>query len=141
MALKQAKTDMKRCPVCGRRTYDTEKGCTDKHCPCFNMTWEDYVKTHSLEQYEQDKIDAYNRIETILSNYEWIPVSSGLLPDELKSVQVTYVLGYFSPRPYCNKFAYIENGEWYWAHNAEKVDVTITAWKPNCEPYVGGDNK
>ena len=51
MALKQAKTDMKRCPVCGRRTYDTEKGCTDKHCPCFNMTWEDYLDSRFNNEY------------------------------------------------------------------------------------------
>ena len=52
----------------------------------------------------------------------------------MEDVQVTY-LGYYNEKPYCDAFAYIENGIWYWSADNEKVRVKITAWKKNCEPY------
>lgn len=65
----------------------------------------------------------------------WIPINSGLLPNNMEDVQVTY-LGYYDEKPYCDNFAYIKNGIWYWSANDEKVEVRITAWKKNCEPYI-----
>lgn len=64
----------------------------------------------------------------------WIPVSSGLFPEDGEDVQVTY-LGYYDEQPYCDNFAYITNGIWYWSADDEKVERKITAWKKNCEPY------
>ncbi len=69
-----------------------------------------------------------------MKNNNWIPISSGLFPEDMEDVQVTY-LGYYNEKPYCDAFAYIENGIWYWSADNEKVRVKITAWKKNCEPY------
>lgn len=71
-----------------------------------------------------------------MKNNKWIPISSGLLPKEKEDVQVTYI-GYNNGNPYCNKFAYMVDGEWYWANADDEVKVKITAWKYNCEPYMG----
>lgn len=64
----------------------------------------------------------------------WIPVSSGLFPDDGKDVQVTFI-GYHDQAPHCEGFAYREGGNWYWTVNDGNVKVEITAWKKNCEPY------
>ena len=69
-----------------------------------------------------------------MENNNWIPVSSGLFPDELENVQVTFI-GYNDHVPHCEAFAYRNNKEWYWSLNASEVRVGITAWKKNCEPY------
>lgn len=66
----------------------------------------------------------------------WIPVSSGVLPEEYVDVQVTYI-GYEDHIPYCDEFAYISKGKWYWSSDCTESKVQITAWKPNCEPYKG----
>lgn len=71
-----------------------------------------------------------------MKNNDWIPVSSGKLPNDMKTIQVTY-LGYNDNKPYCDEFAYIKNGSWYWKDDAEKVTVKITAWKTLCTPYTG----
>lgn len=68
-----------------------------------------------------------------MENNNWIPVSSGLFPEDMEIVQVTYI-GFYDKKPYCDNFAYIQNGIWYWWDD-EKVMVEITAWKKNCEPY------
>lgn len=65
----------------------------------------------------------------------WFSVSDGL-PEDMIDVQVTF-LGYFDNKPYCCEFAYINNGVWYWSHDDEDVRVEITAWKYNCDPYIG----
>jgi len=65
----------------------------------------------------------------------WIPVSSGLFPDDKVEVQVTYI-GTNDQKPYCSAFAHRDNGEWHWTEDESDVRVTITAWKENCEPYV-----
>ena len=61
--LKKIEVDRYVCPICGSSTYLTLNSmkCTNRNCSCYEMSWDDYVATHSLEQYEQDKIDAYNR--------------------------------------------------------------------------------
>ncbi len=61
--LKKMEVDRYVCPICSSSTYLTVNSmkCTDSNCPCCKMSWDDYVAIHSLEQYEQDKIDAYNR--------------------------------------------------------------------------------
>lgn len=76
-----------------------------------------------------------NRIKEVKEN-NWIPVSSGVFPeDENLAVQVTY-LGYHDKLPYCDAFAYYRNGNWYWLDDYNKsVAVEITAWRFNCEPY------
>lgn len=68
-----------------------------------------------------------------MKNNNWVSINSGLLPNDMEIVQVTY-LGYYDEKPYCDKFAYIKNGIWYWNADDE-VKVKITAWKKNCEPY------
>ena len=69
-----------------------------------------------------------------MKNNNWIPISSGLFPNDMEIVQITY-LGYYDEKPYCNGFAYIKNEIWYWSDDDKKVEVKITAWKKNCEPY------
>ena len=65
---------------------------------------------------------------------DWIPVSSGELPEEYKTVHVTF-LGYNDNAPYCDMCAYRIGKNWFWAYNEESICVKITAWKPICEPY------
>lgn len=69
-------------------------------------------------------------------NDNWIPVESGLYPDDLEDVQVTY-LGYKDQKPYCNEFAHRENGNWFWATDCVDVKVKIVAWRYNCDPFIG----
>ena len=64
----------------------------------------------------------------------WIPVSSGLFPNEMEDVQRTFI-GWNDNEPYCNAFAYRKEGKWYWSLDDYEVKVEITAWKYNCEPY------
>ena len=64
----------------------------------------------------------------------WIPVSSGLFPNEMEDVQITFI-GWNDNEPYCNAFAYRKEGKWYWSLDDYEVKVEITAWKYNCEPY------
>lgn len=66
--------------------------------------------------------------------YNWIPTSSGLFPNDLEDVQVTYV-GYNDHKPYCNAFAYRKENKWYWTLNESQSKVEIIAWKYNCKPY------
>ena len=69
-----------------------------------------------------------------MKNNNWIPVSSGLFPDDMENVQVTY-LGCRDNKPYCDGLAYIKFGIWHWSEDSEEVKVKITAWKKLCEPY------
>ena len=72
----------------------------------------------------------------IASKDNWIPVSSGVFPDnDSLPVQVTY-LGYHDEEPYCDVFACYRNGEWYWLDDYDRpIAVEVTAWRYNCEPY------
>lgn len=78
----------------------------------------------------------YARYKTMLTmkNDNWIPINSGLYPDDMEDVQVTFI-GYNDHEPYCEAFAYRNEGEWFWLMDDGKVRVEITAWKCNCEPY------
>lgn len=68
---------------------------------------------------------------------EWIPLISEKLPAVGEVVQVTY-LDIFSLKPNCDMFAYLtEDGFWFNAYNDQALDICITAWKRNCEPYDG----
>ena len=69
-----------------------------------------------------------------MKNNNWIPVSSGLFPEDEEDVQVTFI-GYNDHAPHCEAFAYRNEGDWYWSLNDTEVKVEITAWKKNCEPY------
>lgn len=71
-----------------------------------------------------------------MNKNDWIPVSSGVLPDEMADVQVTFI-GYIDHAPHCEAFAYRNEGKWYWSLDDEEVVVEIIAWKYNCEPYIG----
>lgn len=67
-------------------------------------------------------------------NY-WVPISSGLFPQDLEDVQVTFI-GYNDHKPHCEGFAYRNEGAWYWSIDDEEVTVEVTAWKYNCKPYI-----
>ena len=69
-----------------------------------------------------------------MNNNSWTPISTGLLPDDMEDVQVTYI-GYNDHEPYCDAFAYRNDGDWYWSLTDDEVRVEITAWKYNSEPY------
>ena len=71
-----------------------------------------------------------------MNRNNWIPTSSGLLPDDNEDVQVTY-LGFEDGKPYCNEFAYVYDGKWHWSSDGEISMVKITAWRYNNDPYVG----
>ena len=49
-------------------------------------------------------------------------------------IEVTYI-GYNDHEPYCDAFAYRNDGDWYWSLTDDEVRVEITAWKYNSEPY------
>lgn len=63
----------------------------------------------------------------------WIPISSGLFPEDGEVVQVTFI-GCNDHAPHCERFAYRKEGNWYWTVDSSKVKVEIIAWK-KCEPY------
>lgn len=69
-----------------------------------------------------------------MKNNNWIPNSSGIFPDNMEDVQVTFI-GYNDHAPHSEAFAYRNNEEWYWSLNDCEVRVEITAWKKKCEPY------
>lgn len=66
----------------------------------------------------------------------WVPVNTGLFPEEQEAVQVTY-LGYNDHKPHCDAFAFLENGKWYWSLDEGDVKVPIIAWKQTGEAYEG----
>ena len=72
-----------------------------------------------------------------MNKNQWIPTSTGVLPKEGITVQVTY-LGYHTNEPMCDGFAYRSNGEWYWNmwgdDEYDLVNVPIIAWR-YCQPY------
>lgn len=61
-----------------------------------------------------------------MKNNSWTPVSSGLFPDDMEDVQVTYI-GYNDHEPHCDAFAYRHDGDWYWSLDEGEVRVKITA--------------
>ena len=69
-----------------------------------------------------------------MKNNNWIPVSSGLFPEDMEDVQVTYI-GHDDHLPYCDAFAYRDRKDWFWSFDGSEVEVRITAWRVNCEPY------
>lgn len=69
-----------------------------------------------------------------MENNNWIPVSIGILPEDMEDVQVTFI-GYNDHAPHCETFAYRNDGNWYWSLDDGEVKVEITAWKKICKPY------
>ena len=69
-----------------------------------------------------------------MEHNNWIPISSGIFPDDMEDVQVTFI-GYNDHAPHCEAFAYRNDEEWYWSLDDCEVRVEITAWKKKCEPY------
>lgn len=65
-----------------------------------------------------------------MENNNWIPVSSGIFPDDMEDVQVTFI-GYNDHAPHCEAFAYRNDEKWYWSLDDCEVKVEITAWKKN----------
>lgn len=70
-----------------------------------------------------------------MENNHWIPISSGILPNDMEDVQITFI-GYGDKKPHCEAFAYKNKEKWYWSLDDEEVRVKITAWKTNCLPYI-----
>lgn len=71
-----------------------------------------------------------------MENNNWIPISSGIFPEDEEDVQVTF-LGYNSHNPRCEGFAYRNQGDWYWTLTDRELTVEVIAWKKNCKPYMG----
>lgn len=71
-----------------------------------------------------------------MENNNWIPISSGIFPEDEEDVQVTF-LGYNNHKPRCEGFAYRNKGDWYWTLTDRELKVKVIAWKKNCEPYMG----
>ena len=76
---------------------------------------------------------AYKETE---ADKDWVPVNTGLFPEEREAVQVTY-LGYNDNDPHCDAFAFLEYGKWYWSLDEGNVKVPIIAWKQTGEAYEG----
>lgn len=56
-----------------------------------------------------------------MENNNWIPVSSGLFPEDEEDVQVTFI-GYIDQAPHCEGFAYRNDEEHLnWDENIIKV--------------------
>ena len=70
-----------------------------------------------------------------MEDNNWMPVSSGIFPDDMEDVQITFI-GYNDYEPHCEAFAYRNENKWYWSLDDGIVNVKITAWKRNCEPYI-----
>lgn len=70
------------------------------------------------------------------NNNNWRPVSSGIYPQDMEDVQVTFI-AHNDGQPHCEAFAYRCEGKWYWSLYEEEVRVEITAWKKMCRPYTG----
>ena len=64
----------------------------------------------------------------------WISTSTGLFPNEMEHVQVTFI-GYNDQEPHCYAFAYRNDNQWFWTLDDTPVKVKITAWQYNCNPY------
>lgn len=96
--------------------------------------WVCYLTIGKLD-FPTAKRRARERVEQEKSENNWIPVSSGLFPDDMERVQVTYI-GWFDKKLYCDSFAYRNEGKWYWADPDCESKVKITAWKKCCEPYA-----
>ena len=74
---------------------------------------------------------AYKEAE---ADKDWVPVNSGMLPEEREAVQVTY-LEYNDHKPHCDAFAFLEDGRWYWSLDESDVKVPIIAWQQTGEAY------
>ena len=70
-----------------------------------------------------------------MKNKNWIPVDSGIFPNDMEDVQITFI-GYNDNELHCEAFAYRNENKWYWSLDDSIVNVKITAWKRNCEPYI-----
>lgn len=106
----------------------------EKKRPLTDTEKELWEKTHKIHiRTEDSRIFIQEQYDDIVFN-NWIPINSGLYPDDMEDVQVTFI-GYNDHEPYCEAFAYRNEGEWFWSMDDGKVRVEITAWKCNCEPY------
>ena len=77
-----------------------------------------------------------NRIKQIMEeNNGWVPVSTGVFPEEGETVQISY-LGFHDGEPYCLLFAVRREGKWLLHPDEYDAGLTVTAWKPMCKPYV-----
>lgn len=96
--------------------------------------WVKYLLTGILN-FPVAKLRARERVKREKSENDWIPVNSGLFPDDMETVQVTYI-GWFDGKPYCDSFAYRNEDKWYWTESNCETKVKITAWKSVCKPYA-----
>ena len=71
-----------------------------------------------------------------IKNTMWTAVSSGKYPEENLDVQVTFIDAN-SGIPLSCSYAYRCDNQWYWTLDSTPVNVEITAWRYNDEPYQG----
>lgn len=71
-----------------------------------------------------------------VNSTDWIPVSTGVYPDDNESVQITFKAFGTKDVFLCDQFAYYKRGDWYYAYTTDKADIEIIAWKKNCNPYT-----
>ena len=110
---------------------------TGKYYTFSGITGQEKIEAADKDQFTS--MVAWLKVREIMKNNNWIPVSSGLYPDDGEKVQVTY-LGWYDKKPYCDEFAYRLDGGWLWSTDDSEVKVEIIAWKYNCEPYVPKQN-
>lgn len=100
--------------------------------------WTLYMDEHHLGVVEYQPVEAVD-MESLMRVIQeqakgdgWIPVKSGEMPEEMETVQVTY-LCLLDGKPHCDLFAYIKNGRWY---IPDRVVGQITAWRRTGIPYM-----
>ena len=107
----------------------------------------------------------FNVIEKVINDaptiepQQWIPVSSGKLPDDLQEVNITWVnhapeqyYDFIKDKPSSGSAVYYK-GSWYWysstcvdilaeygRNEMDKIDdgIEVAAWMPLPMPYKGG---
>ena len=120
-----------------------------------NVNKDELIKALSYDRHQYEKGYADAKAEQ-----QWIPVSSGKLPDDLSEVNITWVN--HNPEPYydfikdkpASGAAVYYKGRWYWYSQYcvdtlkeygdcefDEMDdaIEVTAWMPLIKPWTGGD--
>lgn len=93
MSLVKMEETLSNCPICGSEMYIdyiSNKGhvCMNEKCKCSWYGWGKYVANNSLKDFEQDKIDAYNRkLQEPLVDWLKYKISQVSNPDTKKAYQ------------------------------------------------------
>lgn len=105
-------------------------------------------------------VEALQMAIKALEEPQWIPCSSGQMPDDLAEVNITWVnrdpepyYAFLKDKPFTGSAVYYK-GKWYWyssttkdmlaeygRYDSEEFDEAIEciAWMPLPEPWDGGD--